>query len=120
METKKIVNIMRKVRDVQNVQKVQNGRRGKKLRANKMNTEVSSSEARENFSKYLDKSVFHGERTVIKRRGRKAAIVPIEDVEILERLEEKMDIADGRRAIAEANRKGTSSWRKLKAELKLK
>lgn len=61
-----------------------------------------------------------GERVVL-RRGRKvvAAVVPIEDLRLLQRLEDDEDIRDTRAALREARRKGTVSWEKVKAELNL-
>jgi hypothetical protein len=53
------------------------------------------------------------------RRGRKvvAAVVPIEDLRLLQRLEDEEDILDARTALREARRKGSIPWEKVKAEL---
>lgn len=55
------------------------------------------------------------------RRGRKvvAAVVPIEDLRLLQRLEDEEDILDARTALREARRKGSIPWEKVKAELNL-
>lgn len=68
--------------------------------------------------------VERGERVVI-RRGRKsvAALIPIEDLKLLERLieeeEDRLDIQATEEALAEAEKVGTTPWEKVKAELGL-
>jgi prevent-host-death family protein len=45
------------------------------------------------------------ERVVVRRRGRAvAAVVPIEDLRFLERLEDRIDLAEARRALADPRR----------------
>jgi hypothetical protein len=57
-----------------------------------------------------------GERVVVERRGRNLfALVPIEDVELLERLEDKMDLE----AIRAAKNEPTKSLAKVKKALGL-
>jgi len=46
-------------------------------------------------------------------------MVPVEDVELLRDLEDRMDLGDARAAIAEAEKKGTKPWSMLKKELGL-
>jgi hypothetical protein len=48
-----------------------------------------------------------------------AAVVPIEDVKLLEELEDRIDLEDARAALAEAKSKGTIPWVKIKADLGL-
>jgi prevent-host-death family protein len=58
------------------------------------------SEARESFSTTVNKVAFGGERVVLTRHGRRvAAVVPIEDLELLERLEDASDLDDVRAAL---------------------
>lgn len=65
--------------------------------------QVSVSKAREDFAELVNRAAYQHERVVIHRRGRRiAAIVPIEDVEALEELEDEFD----RRAIEEALAEG--------------
>lgn len=62
-----------------------------------------------------------GERVVL-RQGRKAvaAVVPIADLRRLQKLEDEEDLKDIRSARVEMKRKGTVSWEKVKADLRLK
>ena len=43
------------------------------------------------------------------------AIVPIEDVELLQELEDRFDLEAAEAAIAEAEEKGTISWEQMQA-----
>ena len=45
------------------------------------------------------------ERVVVRRRGKAvAAVVPIEDLRFLERLEDRIDLAEAKRALADPRR----------------
>jgi prevent-host-death family protein len=73
-------------------------------------------EARRNFSKTLDRAL-RGDRMVLHRRGQPAAaIVPIEDLELIERYEDELDIRAARQARRE---KGRIPWEQIKKELNL-
>jgi hypothetical protein len=48
-----------------------------------------------------------------------AAVVPIEDVKLLEELEDRIDLEEARAALAETKSKGTIPWEKIKADLGL-
>ena len=51
------------------------------------------SEARESFSTTVNRVAFGGERVVLTRHGRRvAAVVPIEDLELIEALEDATDL----------------------------
>jgi len=83
-------------------------------------TKVSAAEARNEFSEILNRASFGKERIVLTRRGKDlAALVPIEDLELLERLEDRIDLEDARAALAEVREGGTVSWEKLKSDLGL-
>lgn len=83
-------------------------------------TKISAAEARNEFSEILNRASFGKERIVLTRRGKDlAAIVPIEDLELLERLEDRIDLEDARAALAEVRESGTVSWEKLKSDLGL-
>ena len=45
--------------------------------------------------------------------------MPIDDIDLLEELEDKIDIEEARTSLAEAKKKGTLSWEKLKKDLRL-
>jgi len=56
----------------------------------------------------------------LTRRGKEiVAVIPIEDVKLLEALEDKIDLEEARAALTEAKKKGTVSWEKIKRELGL-
>lgn len=66
---------------------------------------LTASDAREHFSELLEKARHTGERTIITRRGRKlAAVVPVQDLELLEELEELVDLAAVRDALKERDK----------------
>ena len=56
-------------------------------------TTIPMSEAREQFADLGNRVALRGERVIIERRGKPLfALVPVEDVEFMERLEDKMDL----------------------------
>ena len=80
-------------------------------------SKVSTVEARDQLSTIINRAAFGKERVVLTRRGKElAAVVPIEDVKLLEDLEDRLDLEAAREAIKE---EGTIPWEKVKAELGL-
>jgi prevent-host-death family protein len=80
--------------------------------------QVSTVDARAQFSEIINRAAFGKERVTLTRRGKEiVAVVPIEDMKLLEALEDKIDLDEARAALAEAKKKGTVSWDKVKAEL---
>jgi prevent-host-death family protein len=84
-------------------------------------TTISTVEARERFSDVVNRAAYGQERIVLTRRGKPlAAVVPIEDLEWIEELEDRIDIEEARAALKEAREEGgTISAEALKAELGL-
>jgi prevent-host-death family protein len=81
---------------------------------------ISTVKAREQLSTVINRAAFGKERVVLTRRGKEvAAVVPIEDVKLLEELEDRIDLEEARAALAEAKSKGTIPWEKIKANLGL-
>jgi prevent-host-death family protein len=81
---------------------------------------LAMSKAREEFSEMVNRAAFAKERVMIERHGKPvAAMVPVEDVELLQAFEDRMDLADIRTALAEAKKKGTKPLSALKKELGL-
>jgi prevent-host-death family protein len=79
---------------------------------------VTVSEARKAFSDTLNRVACGGERIVLHRGGKDVvAIVPIEDLRLLEQLEDAMDLGLVRKTLAETRE--TMSWETLKEELGL-
>jgi prevent-host-death family protein len=76
-------------------------------------------EMRKNLSEVVSRAAFGGERIIIGRRERDlAAIVPIEDLELLEFLEDQEDVKAAMRTLKKGE-KGIP-WEKVKKELGLK
>ena len=83
-------------------------------------TTMSSSQAREHFPEMISETAFAKKRFVVTRRGKRlAAIIPIEDLEMIEALEDKIDLEDARKALLDVKKKGAIPWKKVKAELGL-
>ena len=81
---------------------------------------ISTVKARDEFSDLVNRVAYGKERVVPTRRGQPlAAVVPLEDVELLERLEDRIDLDEARAALAEARDGGTVSWEEIKAEIGL-
>ncbi|MEO8511789.1 MAG: type II toxin-antitoxin system Phd/YefM family antitoxin [Chloroflexota bacterium] len=78
------------------------------------------SEARETFSTTVNRVAFGGERVVLTRHGRRvAAVVSIEDLELIEALEDARDLDDVRAALADPGNRDRIKWDDLKARLDL-
>ncbi len=78
------------------------------------------SEAREAFSTTVNRVAFGGERVVLTRHGKRvAAVVPIEDLELLEHLEDAKDLDEVRAALADAADEPRVAWTELKSQLGL-
>jgi len=76
---------------------------------------VSSSKMRDGFSDALNRVAYQGRRIVLHRRGKDvAALVPMEDLRLLQEIEDRID----REAIREAEEEGGKNvrWEDLKAE----
>jgi prevent-host-death family protein len=81
---------------------------------------VSTAKAREQFSDVVNRVAYGKERVILTRRKKElAAVVPIEDVKLLEELENRLDLEDARAALLDTKKKGTVSWEKIKLELGL-
>ncbi len=82
-------------------------------------TRLNATKAREDFSDTLNRVAYRGERILLERRGKVvAAIVPAEDVTLLEELEDRSDLKEARKALADVKKHGTVQWEKVKAELR--
>jgi len=83
-------------------------------------SEVPIAEARDNFAELVNRAAFGKERVVLSRRGREvAAIVPLEDLALLETLEDLVDLDEARAALEEATSEGTVPWQDIKSRLGL-
>jgi len=85
-------------------------------------TRLAASRAREDFSETLNRVAYGGERIVLRRRGRDlAAIVPMEDLALIEKIEDATDVREARKALARMKRTGKKpvTLEKLKRDLGL-
>jgi prevent-host-death family protein len=68
--------------------------------------QVNTVDVRAQFSEIINRAAFGKERVILTRRGKEiVAVVPIEDVKLLEALEDKIDLEGARPALAEAKKK---------------
>ena len=81
-------------------------------------TNISTAEARNDFADVINRASFGKERFVLTRRGKKlVAIVPFEDLDLIEEMEDQMDIAAAKVALAESDER--VSYLDLRRELGL-
>ena len=75
---------------------------------------------RSNLADTINRVAYQGERVTLERRGKGvAALVSMEDLALLERLEDAADAKAARKALAEIKRKKLKPipWQQAKAEL---
>jgi prevent-host-death family protein len=81
---------------------------------------LSTVDARNQFAEVINRAAYGRERIILTRRGKEiVAVVPIEDVRLLQLLEDKLDLAAGRAALAAVECDGAVPWQALKTELGL-
>ncbi len=79
---------------------------------------MTAAKAREQFSSTLDRVAKKGERVVLERKGKRvAALVPLEDLELIERLEDEIDVREARKALADKS--PSVPWEQVKRDLGL-
>ena len=78
---------------------------------------LSVADARDQFSELLNRAAYAKERIIVMRRNKElAALVPIEDLRIIEALEDRDDLEEARKVLATL---ATSlPWSEIKADLK--
>ena len=85
-----------------------------------LTTKVTASKLRERFAEMLNRVAYRRDRLLVERHGKiVAAVIPAEDLEILEQLEDRLDLEAARAALAEAKGQRTRPWEKIKAALGL-
>ena len=84
-----------------------------------MATNITVTEAREGFAELINRVAYAHERVRVVRRGRElAAVVPMEDVELLEALDDELDLAAARAALADPANEGRIPWEDLRNRLR--
>ncbi len=85
-----------------------------------MQPALTVSEARRDFADTVNRVAYRKERVLVERHGKVVmGMVPVEDLELLRELEDRIDLADARAALAEAKKKGTKSLAVFAKELGL-
>ena len=83
-----------------------------------MSKRLTASTARAQFADLVNRAEYAGERTIVHRRKKPvAAVVPIEDLRLLERMEDQLDLEDALKAMKEPGPR--IPWGRIKKELKL-
>lgn len=68
-------------------------------------THIVVSEVTQDLSDILNRVAYGRERVILELQGKKiVAVIPIEDLRLLEALEDRTDLANARAALAEANK----------------
>jgi antitoxin Phd len=83
-------------------------------------TKLPASQVRKDFAEALNKVAYQHERIVLHRRGKDvAALVPVEDLELLEALEDQLDIEAADKAMADPENRKRIPWDQVKAKVGL-
>jgi len=83
-------------------------------------TRINVGELRSRLSDMINRVAFGNDRVILQRRGRDvAAVVSLDDLALLQKLEERIDLEEARASLTEARKKGTVSWDRIKADLDL-
>lgn len=82
--------------------------------------EITTAEARKNMSELLNRAAYGKERFVVTRHGTPlVAIVPLEELTLLDRLRSLLAKKEFEAAIREMERSGTRSWDEVRRDLNL-
>jgi prevent-host-death family protein len=81
---------------------------------------IGVSAARDDFAELVNRVAYRNERVRVVRHGRDvAALVPISDVDLLEALEDELDLAAAREALADPENRDRIPWEEVRARLGL-
>ncbi len=81
-----------------------------------MTTTITTADARKNFADIVNKVAYGKEPIVLTRRGKEvAALVSMDELELLQQIEDYIDIEDAKRALEEpgANVSAKDVWKQL-------
>ena len=81
-----------------------------------MATKISTADARKNFADIVNKVAYGRETIVLTRRGQKiAALVSIDELELLQQIEDYIDIEDAKKALEDpdGNVSADEVWKQL-------
>lgn len=81
-----------------------------------MATTISTADARKNFADIVNKVAYGNDPVILTRRGENiAALVSMEELELLQQIEDVIDIEDAKKALSEPgdNIPANAFWKKL-------
>jgi antitoxin Phd len=81
-----------------------------------MQKTVTTAEARKNFADIVNKVAYGKEPVILTRRGREiAALISIDELQLLQKIEDYIDIEDARKALEEPgeNLSARDFWKQL-------
>jgi prevent-host-death family protein len=80
---------------------------------------LNSTKARDGFADTINRAAYGKERVIVERRGKPiAAVVPIEDLHLLEQLEDQQDALAAQKILADPKEE-FRSWEEAKKDLGL-
>jgi prevent-host-death family protein len=83
-------------------------------------TEFSITDARDALAEILNRAAYAKERLVLTRHGKKlVAVVPVEDLELLEEMEDRRDALEAESALRAAEGEPRIPWEQVKKRLGL-
>lgn len=81
-------------------------------------TQINTTEAKEQFTDIVNRVAHNKDRIILTRRGKDiAALIPIEDLKLLQQNQDKQDLHEAMDSLKEARSKGTVSLEALKEEI---
>lgn len=81
---------------------------------------LPASKTRQGFAGTISRAAYGKERVVVRRRGKDiAAVVPIDYLRLLEELEDRINLADARAALAETKKTEAKSFDAILKDLGL-
>jgi prevent-host-death family protein len=82
--------------------------------------EITTADARKKMAELLNRAAYGKERFVVTRHGKElVAIVPLEEVTLLDRLRTLLSRKEFEAAVAEMNAAGTRPWDEARRDLDL-
>ncbi len=84
-----------------------------------MTTTITTADARKNFADIVNKVAYGNEPIVLTRRGQEiAALISMDELELLQQIEDHIDIEDAKKALAETgeNISAQDFWKQLGLE----
>jgi prevent-host-death family protein len=80
--------------------------------------QITTAEARKHMAELLNRAAYGGERFVVTRHGKElVAIVPLEEVTLLDRLRTLLSRKDFEAALEEVRESRTRPWSEVRREL---